>query len=606
MTFVLRLLLCCALLAQPAVNAGEKLLRENNAWRFAFVGDDTGSCWAKSDPALSCTTVTVPHTFPKKSDGDRSASGIGWYFTDLPITPLFLGKDVVLECDGVCLRAQVFVNGVYAGESRFPYVPFSVNIGPYLPKQGSARIAIKVDNRLRENELPDIHANGWVQYGGLVRAVRLSVLSKERIDRVSVQTFHHADDTFDLGIHLFLSSSIWDSVVCSITAPGSRKPHVTAIIRGTDTTFRVNAVREWTPESPYRYRMTFIPWLSGQKGDTLELLRGFCQVTAGGTQLLLNGRPLYLCGMSRHDVLDGKGPVLGREERRRDLVDMKSLGVNFLRIAHFPQSHDIYDLCDSLGILVMDEAPAWKTDAAFLGSTRGREYGTAYMRRLVAAHGNHTCVCMWSLGNQFTSYKKAVAHYVKTVSAATKSADPSRLTTYCSYHYLWDRGFPYVDVISINEYFGWELASLPLLSKVLDNLHNDWPDKPLIVSEFGAQAGLGVHNAAPQLAGILTSMLSKDLSEEHQALYIGSHLDTIWAKRSYVNGIVVWAYADYFCRMNKARTTTMPAGINACGIVTTDRKRKQSYTTVKERFGMIHANSVTVCNDYDNRLHGAR
>jgi beta-glucuronidase len=188
----------------------------------------------------------------------------------------------------------------------------------------------------------------------------------------------------------------------------------------------------------------------------------------------------------------------------------------------------------------------------------------------------------------------------------TRSADPSRLVTYCSYHYLWDRGFPYVDVISINEYFGWELASLPLLAGMLDKVHRAWPEKPVIVSEVGAQAGFGIHNFEPQLAGILTSMLSKDLSEEHQALYIGSHLDTIWAKRSYVNGVVVWAYADYFCRMNKARTTTMPAGINACGIVTTDRKRKQSYTTVKERFGMIHANSVTACNDHDNQLHGAR
>jgi hypothetical protein len=142
-------------------------------------------------------------------------------------------------------------------------------------------------------------------------------------------------------------------------------------------------------------------------------------------------------------------------------------------------------------------------------------------------------------------------------------------------------------VISINEYFGWELASLPMLSMVLDKLHQEWPDKPFIISEFGPQAAYGLRNPQPQLAGIFRSVLSKDLSEDHQALYLKSHIDTIWSRRSFVNGMVVWAYADYCSQLNKARTSGMPVGLNACGIATEDRKKKLGYEAVRERYTVL-------------------
>jgi hypothetical protein len=191
---------------------------------------------------------------------------------------------------------------------------------------------------------------------------------------------------------------------------------------------------------------------------------------------------------------------------------------------------------------------------------------------------------MWSLGNQIGSYKTSVADYIASVSSEVKKADTSRLVTFCSFYYIWDKAFSYVDVIAINEYFGWELASLGMLAPMLDRINKDWPEKPVLVSELGAQAQWGFRNPHPKLAGAVRSIFSKDLSEDHQALFILSHLDTIWDKRSYVNGMVVWAYADYMTSQNKARTSDMPVGLNGCGIVTKDRERKLSYGVVKDRF----------------------
>jgi beta-glucuronidase len=442
---------------------------------------------------------------------------------------------------------------------------------------------------LRERELPDTRANGWRQYGGLVREVSLSVLPKKRIDRVALRTFYRAGDTFDLRVHLAPASVKWDSVIVAVSPGNGAPPKYVASIKGMDTTILCVAARTWTPDTPRLYNVSLVPWFNGKPGDTLRLRRGFCQMSARGSRLFLNGAPVYLRGMSRHDVMDDRHPLLDRQKRLQELLDLKNLNVNLLRIAHFPQSRDIYELCDSLGIMVMDEIPAWKTDAAFLGSREGREYGAAYGEALVGEHGNYTGISLWSLGNQFAGFLPQVAEYAKYVAGRMKQIDPSRPVTYCSYYYLLDKGFPYVDVISLNEYFGWELGSLPMLSLLLDKIHKEWPDKPLFISEFGAQAAYGLRNPLPQLAGIFRSVLSKDLSEDHQALYLQSHIDTIWSRRSFVSGMAVWDYADYRCGLKKARTDNMPQGLNAIGIVTEKRDRKLSYQIVKERYGMIRS-----------------
>ena len=220
-------------------------------------------------------------------------------------------------------------------------------------------------------------------YGGIPRPVRLLARPRRRIDSVALRTFFHAGDTFDLSIHAVAAHEKWDSVELRIAAPDRSDSLVKATFRGIDTTLRLHDVQPWTPDSPCRYRIVLVPFFRGSGGDTCTVLRGFCQLTAEKAKLYLNGNPYYLRGMGRHDELGRKGPLLGREERRKDLCDLKSLGVNFLRIAHFPQDRDIYELCDSLGLLVMDEIPAWKTDGKFLASKPGRSCGSGYMRALI-------------------------------------------------------------------------------------------------------------------------------------------------------------------------------------------------------------------------------
>jgi beta-galactosidase/beta-glucuronidase len=587
----LSLLLFSASFCPGASNNGCPTVQLND-WKFYFAGKDSSLSYVYYDSTRRYQDAAVPHMFPCAGKNNEPRQGFGWYYRVLDVPASSSDKDVFLCFEGVALRSKVFVNGVFAGASDYAYLPFKINLTPFFRAGTALHLAVMVDNRLLDGSLPDTRARGWWNYGGLIREVSLRFVSRLRIDGVRVLTFYHAQDTFDLSLRLSPPQERWDSVSLVFSAADTPSCVFNASLRGTDTVLRIGGVRAWTPESPVLYRFAFVPHFKGRPGDTMRLQRGFCQLTARGSRLFLNGNPCFLRGMSRHDVLGGRGPLLTREERRSDLCDMKAMGVNFLRIAHFPQHRDVYELCDSLGLLVMDEIPAWKSRAAFLGSKRGSAYGAGYVRAMVEAHGNYACVCLWSVGNQLASYKTALADYVGAAAGEAKRVDPSRPVTYCSYYYLWDKAFSRVDVIAVNEYFGWELASLDMLGPMIDKIHKDWPDKPVLVSEFGAQTKPGLRNPAAKLAGAVKSMLTKDLSEDHHQLFLRSHMDSIWTRRAFVGGMVVWSYNDYMSYLNKARTDDMPVGLNACGVVTRDRGKKLSWEIVRQRYDFFRKQFV--------------
>ena len=133
-----------------------------STWQFYFAGTDSSRAFAHSDTLPEFDTVTLPHTFPRQDSAGPPPAGIGWYLTDIPISPTFSGKDLFIEFGGVCLRADVFADGRIAGESPFPYMPFRIDLTPFIQGQRKIRLAVRVDNRLRDRELPDKKANGFL------------------------------------------------------------------------------------------------------------------------------------------------------------------------------------------------------------------------------------------------------------------------------------------------------------------------------------------------------------------------------------------------------------------------------------------------------------
>ncbi|NLG19317.1 MAG: hypothetical protein GX556_18500 [Fibrobacter sp.] len=179
----------------------------DTGWKFKFTGNDNSTMYARKTNLDSYVTVTLPHVFPSDNPGVQPSSGYGWYFREIDVFDNFKGKNVSLSFEGVCLRAEVFVNGIPAGGCKYAYLPFSVDLDSFIQEDKVLRIAVRVDSRLLPAQIPDPAARGWWIYGGIGREVSLVVREKQRIDGMQIRTYHHADDTFDLHCSLTPSES---------------------------------------------------------------------------------------------------------------------------------------------------------------------------------------------------------------------------------------------------------------------------------------------------------------------------------------------------------------------------------------------------------------
>jgi beta-galactosidase/beta-glucuronidase len=218
----------------------------------------------------------------------------------------------------------------------------------------------------------------------------------------------------------------------------------------------VPAAKPWSPESPSLYRAEIELRVGGRVIDRTSTRFGFRKIEVKGTSLLLNGRKLYLTGFNRHEDSPRTGMALDRETTRRDLEEMKAMGANFLRGAHYPHDPSEYDLCDELGILVMVEAPlnVWN------GSKREGTLQAckSYLRRMIERDFNHPSVIFWSVSNECVETNEGVYEGIQELVAHAKTLDPTRLVTHVSNH--WTHGDIFRsaspaqdDVIGINEYF---------------------------------------------------------------------------------------------------------------------------------------------------------
>lgn len=538
-------------------------------------------------------TVSIPHSYNLDEKFGEHKVGIGFYRKELLIPEKFRDRNLFLRFEGVCLYANVYIDGILVGQSPGAYLPFELPLPKNITPGKRVELEIQVNNELHDRDIPDRMCNGWWIFGGLIREVYLVAKSHNRFDDICIRTFYKSDGNFDMTIGYRCVGTAPDSVQIivrdSANAVIARKTDASRAIAG-DVTVNVKKVKPWTPDNPCLYNVSLTPWYDRCQGGCRVILRGFAQLTVRGNKMFLNGKNIFIRGIGRHDVIDKSGPLLTRQERITDLADIKRLGCNSVRIAHFPQPREIYDICDSIGLIVMDEMPAWKTSNRFLGSDQGVKCGKGYVERLIKEHGNNTSVMIWSIGNEFSGESPGGAQYVEKIAEFIHAADPSRLVTFCIFDYQAGPALYKADFISINEYLGWYVGSVSWLRPMLEKIGSQY-GKPVIVSEFGSIAQFGKHSENPVLSGSIRAVLSKDLSEEYQAAYIGAQIDTITVSRGCA-GFYIWNYTDFMEHREPPRTKEMPPGLNAMGLVTLKREKKAAYDIVKEKMNTLSKKPV--------------
>lgn len=572
------------------------------AFRFDPKGEGETEKWfAVTDPGKDWTHVRVPGSpnfelaaHPEKitvGDTNMFYRGVMWYHTSFDRAP-HAEVRAVLHLAQAALRNKVWVNGKLAGESHVPYQDVAYDVSLLL-KAGRNDVVVETDSTVRDLGIPDKKWVGWWDVGGLIGPVTLE-------ERPLSSTQTHYTTTMQPGggwkLAIHSAANMRPGATNVVVAYGltnsagkvvwkqSRRLDPAAAAQEIALDVELPAVKAWSPESPTLYNL-HVATTDGAMVDSEELHVGFRQIEVRGSHIHLNGRPIVLRGFNRHQFYPKVGMSTTPAQNLADLNDIKSMGSNFVRLTHYGQAQDVYDDCDRIGLLVWTEIPAWTTTNESLNNAEvWRNDAVPQLTAMVEQHRNHPSVVFYSVCNEILSNTPEGAAYVRKAIPFVKSLDDSRLVTFASNKLERDVAFDAPDVIALNEYYGWYYGELTDVGPMLDKVHEKYPNKPIIVSEYGAE---GVPGWPRDKAVSDSKGYMQNYSFAYQAALLRSHLEQIYApeRRGFMSGSAIWQYADEpDPHHGGGNQPTNFLYMNTKGVVTEERAPKPSYAVVKEFF----------------------
>ncbi|MEI9958907.1 MAG: glycoside hydrolase family 2 TIM barrel-domain containing protein [Ferruginibacter sp.] len=338
----------------------------------------------------------------------------------------------------------------------------------------------------------------------------------------------------------------------------------------TPINFSLPAFQRWSPNQPTCYNV-----IISTSTDKVEEKIGFRTITTNDKQILVNGKPVFLRGISLHEEIPQQGRrAYSKEDAAQLLGWAKELGCNMVRLAHYPHDETVTRLADSLGILVWSEIPVyWTIDftsAAVLAKA------TQQLTEMVTRDHNRASVIIWSVGNE-TPVSEARTHFMQTLIASARKMDPTRLLSaalevnYYSAENLRTIDDPlgqYVDVVAFNEYLGW-YGGTPENCRTAK-----WAtkyNKPLYISETGAEALGGYHADSATL-----------WSEEFQEWYYKEQVAMLKRMPANFSGISPWILADF--RSPRRNNPVYQEGWNNKGLIDHKGNKKKAFFILQQYY----------------------
>ena len=484
-------------------------------------------------------------------------------------------KDAVLVVDGMGVRAAFALDGVDKGRYDYPYARLEIPVGPLAA--GTHEIAAAVDNIL---EWPRVKLArpyyDFYFYGGFYHGVKLV----ERAPKVFVRTRDYQTGTIEVAVE--------GAVVEGAAVRVDGQPVETAW-KGGRATLRVPSFRLWTPDAPNLH--TLAVSCAGAAVQPADVRFGIRQIEAKGGKMYLNGRELFLKGFNRHESSVLEGSATGETTMLRDLQNLKAVGGNFIRGAHYQQSERFLDLCDEMGVLVWEESLGWgngshggKMSSYELTNETFIAEQLIETREMVRASFNHPSVIIFAFMNEFASGSKPGKALADKLIAAVRAEDSGRLVTYACCHNGSDIANANTDLVAFNTYPGWigsdagDPANLRRLikedvDKVVSRFRRLYPHKPIIVAEMGTCGVYGHHDPA-----------GAQWTEEFEAEYVGDVLDVVFAHPE-ITGMTIWQFTDARSyHRGGATIRTKPFAQNLAGLYDGFRRPKAVVPVVKAKF----------------------
>ncbi len=486
-----------------------------------------------------------------------------WYEGPLVFTRTFswdmqenMGKKVFLRIGAANYFSYIFLNGKYICKHEGGSTPFMWDVTEYLEKEN--RILIVSDNTRNHLFVPTENTD-WFNYSGVYRDIELVALPTEYLKDLKVNLVPHSDFS---QIRIAAETSA-DSGIVTVEIPELQIATSMEIQNGKGEIVVEARPNLWSPETPILYDVTAT---FGQ--DKVVDRVGFREISVEGRDILLNGKKLFLRGVSVHEDSQFTGKALRDEERLTIIRTAKELGANYLRLAHYPHHENMAKLCDEQGILLWEEIPVYWAIAFDNPAT----YNNArnQLEELMCRDFNRASVIIWSVGNEnldsddrfrFMGNLADFAHQydnTRMVSAACL-VDGETLS-------IKDRLAEKLDIIGVNEYIGWYSPNFEELPQLMNNSN---PTKPVIISEFGADATPGLHG----------SVDDKGTEECQEAIY-RKQIEVI-RQIPYIKGITPWILFDFRC---PRRTAAIQGYYNRKGLVSSDRTYYKPAFSVLQSF----------------------
>ena len=541
--------------------------------------------------------VTLPHSWNKTDaqEGIPYYRGDGTYTKKFTVSESWLEKRVFIRFEGVNITAKVSLNGAVLGTHKGGYAAFSYEITDHLLTDGENEIEVVVNNAANLEVIPLV--GDFNNYGGIYRPVQLIVtdaicitpldyaspgiylrqtnVSKKSAEVEVLSKISNGSDTdLEIGYETLIIDGSGEIVESQLTTE--------SIPKGTtELTHRyvIQNPHLWNgKKDPYLYRVKVNILKNGTVVDSKTEPLGLRYFSVDANEgFFLNGEPIDLRGVSRHQDRKDKASAISEEDHRQDMDLMLEMGINSLRLAHYQHAEIVYDMTDVTGVVVWAELPWVGIPSGFLSTSNGYENTEVFrsnakqqLYELIRQNYNHPSILMWSIFNEIQNPEGAEpTDFIEELNAIVKAEDPDRLSVGASMLSPHEHSNIHniTDIIAWNRYYGWYYKEPKDMALFLDELHKDFPDYKVGISEYGAGGSIYQHSDELEPPNPMGS----PHPEEWQSFYHEENLK-IFDERPYVWGTYIWNMFDFGSHFRKEGDHY---GINDKGMVTYDRKTKK-------------------------------
>ena len=506
-------------------------------------------------------TMPIPSDWNTRDERLFFYEGTVWFHRSFNYQPK-AGRRTLLYFGAVNYEAVVFVNGQEVGQHVGGFTAFNFDVTGLL-KDGENFVTVKVDNKRSRSSVPTLIFDWW-NYGGITRDVMLVDVATTYIENYSLQLNRKNTQKFDFSLQLN-EKKAGQQIVLNIPELKVKQTLTTDANGQIAAALKAKKLQLWSPEAPKRYQVEL-----SLNGETLKDEIGFRTIETRGKQLLLNGRPVFLKGISIHEEKPyGGGRANSSDDAHTLLSWAKELGCNFVRLAHYPHNEYMVREAERMGLMVWSEIPVYWT----IDWTNDDTYANAshQLNDMIRRDQNRCNVIIWSIANE-TPHSAERDLFLSRLSKQAHDMDSTRLVSMAmevlaaaNYHNkLQDNMNQYVDVISFNQYIGW-------YRDVKDAAKMTWEipyDKPVIISEFGGGAKYGLHGAKNQR---WTEEFQENLYRENTAM-----LDKIEG----LAGTTPWILKDF--RSPRRLLTDVQDYYNRKGLFSDKGEKKKAFYVLKE------------------------